>query len=334
MNTEVIKMIDQIVEDRKALRSKMIWEMDSNSMAIMSAFMFAASGKTADVEKYAACKKMLKKKVSVFSEFRGIAFTMVVTKMVLSNNPEEYLEGALAVYKKLREKHKLTASANMVLAALTIYENGGVEKADENIEKLEQIYADMKKKHPILTGDDDRGFIAMIVASGADSEAIGTEIEECYKANKKLTINKEAVQRLSQVLSLSSKSTQQKALEVQAMVDGFKKAKKRVSKDFGLPALGAMVLMDTPVDEIIPEVVEIDEYLKKQPGFKWYSTNPQIRRMYAQVIYMLVYFKESNSMITSIMASTIAMIIMEEIIMMIMINSAIISTSHSSSSSN
>ena len=61
MNTEVIKMIDQIVEDRKALRSKMIWETDSNSMAIMSAFMFVASGKTADVEKYAACKKMLKK---------------------------------------------------------------------------------------------------------------------------------------------------------------------------------------------------------------------------------------------------------------------------------
>lgn len=91
---------------------------------------------------------MLKKKVSVFNEFRGVAFTLVINKMVLQDNPEAYLDGVMSVYKKLRSIHKLTASPYMVMAALTIYENGGSEKADWNIAKLEDIYKKQKSAHP------------------------------------------------------------------------------------------------------------------------------------------------------------------------------------------
>lgn len=91
---------------------------------------------------------MLKKKVSVFNEFRGVAFTLVINKMVLQDNPEAYLDGVMSVYKKLRSIHKLTVSPYMVMAALTIYENGGSEKADWNIAKLEDIYKKQKSAHP------------------------------------------------------------------------------------------------------------------------------------------------------------------------------------------
>ena len=86
-------------------------------------------------EKIASDQEMLKQKVSVFNAFRGVAFTLVITKMVLQDNPEAYLDGVMSVYQKLRSIHKLTASPYMVMAALTIYENGGSEKADWNIAK-------------------------------------------------------------------------------------------------------------------------------------------------------------------------------------------------------
>ena len=76
----------------------------------------------------------------MFSEIRGIAEAIVITKMCLADDYESYLTGVVTVYRKLRKLHKLTASAFMVMAAVNIYEGGGIENADENILKMEIIY--------------------------------------------------------------------------------------------------------------------------------------------------------------------------------------------------
>ena len=331
MDERIRELCDQIVSDRKLLKKKMFGEVDRNATAIMSAFMFASFGKQADVDRYIECKKMLKKNVNIFSEFRGIAFTLVVTKMALSDDPATYLEESLAVYKKLRERHKLTASPNMVMAALTLYEYGGLEKADENVEKLEELYKKLNREHPLLISDEDRGFLAMIIASGANVDAVVEEIGACYEANKKLTVFKNSVHSLSQVLALNSQPTEKKAKMVKELLSGLKKAKKHISKDMGLGSVGALTLLNMPVEEIVERVAEADDYLKHQKGFKWYSIDPQIRKIYSQLVVTLAYLPSDTTMLTSMISSTLAMVIMEEIILLIMITSSTAAASSSAS---
>ena len=332
MNEKLIALTDAIAQDRSDLRMKMLWEFDSNATATMSSYLYAAAGKRADVEKYVECKKILKKSVSIFSEFRGVAFTLVVTKMALSKDPQEYIDGALQVYKKLRDVHKFTASPYMVMAALIIYENGGVEKADENIEKLEELYKKMKKEHPLLIGDSDRGFLAMLVTSGLNNDAIVEETEKCYEATKKVALSKDAVHSLSQILAIVPKPTDEKAEEVKALIKGFKAAKIPVSKEYGLGAVGALTMLDMSVEDIVAMTAEVDAYLKKKKGFKWYSISARMRHMYAQMIVAIGCLTDSANVSSTVIANAITNVIIEEIIMMIIVTQAATSAASSSSS--
>ena len=334
MDDKTKKLCDDLVDYSQALKKKMIWEADPNAMAILSGFLCLSQGKEASVDKYVECKKLLKSQVSVFSEFRGMSETIIITKMMISDNPQEYFDGAMTVYKKLREIHKLWTSPYMVLAALTIYENGGVVKADENIEKMESLYKKVQKDHPILVADEDRPFFAILVTSGLSEDEIIEEMEACYQANKKLAVlNKDGVHSMAQLMCLSSRSVEDKSDMAKAYMDGMKAAGKRISKDFGLPSAGGMTMIDLPVEDLVARTVEIDNYLKTKKGFKWYSTSPSIRRMYDQMILMISTIGDNNAMKGSILSSTMSMVIIQQILMYIIIMEtiiimAIISTNH------
>lgn len=335
MDEKLTALVDQVAADRRELRKKMTWEADSNATAIMSAFLYAASGRRADIERYTECKKLLKKSVSAFSEFRGIAFTLVTTKMALSDDPEKYITESFQVYKKLRELHKLTASPYMVMASLIIYEHGGLEKADENISKLEELYKKLKAEHPMLIWDSDRGFLAMLVTSGLNIDSVVEETESCYEALKKIAFSKDAVHSLAQVLSLNSKSTDAKTEQVKNLMKEFKAAKIPVSKEFGLGAVGALTMLDMSDDEIVKTVAEVDAYLKTQKGFKWYSVSSRIRHMYAQMIVAVAYLSDKEAVTGSVIASTMTNVLIQEILMMIILmQMSAMAASNSSSSTN
>lgn len=332
MDDKTKKLCDDLVSYSQALRRKMIWEADPNSMAILSGFLCLSQKAEADVDKYVACKKLFKKKVSVFSEFRGIAEAIVITKMMIAKDPEEYLDGAMAVYRKLREIHKVFTSANLVLTALTIYEAGGIERADEIIEKLESLYKQASKQHPLLVGGEDRPFFAILVTSGLSEDKILEEMEACYQANKKVArLNKECVHSMAQLMCLSSKSTEAKSEIVSDYLTGLKKVKKKINKDFGLPAAGAMTLLDLPTEELVAKTAEIDDYLKTQKGFKWYSVSPSIRRMYDQMIVLIAELDDHNSMRGAILSSTISTVLIQQIITYVIIMEIIIISAMTSS---
>ncbi len=99
MDSSTKNFIDQLVSDKQMLEKKMIWEVNSNAMATLSAFLFASKGRKVDIDRYVECKKYLKKNVSAFSEIRGISEAIVITKMCLATSYEEYLAGVIEVYK-------------------------------------------------------------------------------------------------------------------------------------------------------------------------------------------------------------------------------------------
>lgn len=336
MDQKLQKICERVADSRTTLIKKMTWEIEPNLVAIMCGFIYASKDKDVDVDRYMECKKILKKEVNAFSEFRGIAGTMVISKMALSDDPEEYLKGALSVYKKLRSIHKLTASPNMVLAAINIYDAGGVEKADENIELLEKLYESMNKKHAILVSDKDRGFLSMLATSGLDAEKVLEETENCYKALSGMSVfNKDGVHSMAQILSMFSMNTEEKAERVKAMKDALKAVKCPVSKQFGLPGLGALSMVKGDVNEIADEVAEAEKYFKTRKGFKWYNAGgTEFRRMYAQLAVSLRYLPEANATVGTQIVSSMTVALIEEIIMLlILLEVQAMSTANSSAAS-
>lgn len=328
MNTKTQDLLDQIVEDMNMLKKKMIWEADAYAMATISAFLFASANKRADIDRYTECKKYLKRHVKMFSEIRGIAEAIVITKMCLSDNYEEYLTGVVDTYKKLRNIHKFTASPYMVMAAINIYEGGGTLKADENIENLENIYKKMKADHFWLTGDDDRPFLAMMVSRDMDTESISAEISACYEACKKMSLSKETMHTASQIMSLSGKSVDVKVNDLNETVDALKKNKLRGMRYELMPMAAALGLVEGTPDEKAEVIKENYDYLKTKKGFKWYIGGTQ-RSLYAILAYALENLEGDRVALNSVISTTLTNIIIQQIILLIILTSA----SNSSSSS-
>lgn len=330
MDTKTKNLLDQIVSDKEMLQKKMIWEADAPAMATLASFLFASRGRSADVDKYVECKKYFKKNVNVFSEMRGISATIVITKMCLADNYEEYLAGITEVYKKLRKIHKLTASPYMVLAAVNIYEAGGIENADKNIEKLETVYKEMKSEHFLLTGDEDRPFLAMLVNRDIDINSISSEISACYNACKNMSLSKEAMHTASQIMSLSEKSMETKVSELKGTMAAFKEYKIGGMKYELMPMAATLGLVEASPEAKAAAIKENYDYLKTQKGFKWYLGSTK-RSLYAILAYSLVNLDENATALNSVISTTLTNIIIEEIILLIIISSSVSSTSSSSS---
>lgn len=331
MDSDTKKILNQIVNDKRALKWKMFWQADSNAMSTLSAFLFASSGKPADINKYVECRRYFKRHVNIFSEMRGIAEVIVITKMCLSDNYEEFLSGVTQVYKKLRKIHKLTASPYMVLAAMNIYEAGGIEKADENIASLEAIYKDMKADHFWLTGDSDRPFLAMMVSRNVNVSTISDEISACYEACKKMSFDKDAMHTVAQIMSLSGKNIDARVDDLTATMSAFKKYKLRGLKFQLMPMAATLGLIEADAETKASAIKEIYDYLKTQKGFKWYIGGTK-RSLYSILAYAIENLEEDKTTFNSVISTTLTNIIIEEIIMFIIITTAANSTHQSSSS--
>lgn len=334
MDEKTLRICQGICEDRNILYKKMRWETEVNQVAILSAFMYASEGRRVDAEQYVKCKKLLKKKVNLFSEIRGIVKTVVITKMALSNDPEAYIEGVTSTYKKLRERHKFTASAHMVLAAMTIYEKGGETKTDEYIDIMESLYKKMNAEHRLLTSDSDRALIAIMATSGKDVTGLLEKTFDNYETFKGMHIGRNSIYSMAQALSESTKSSAWLREEILALKKGLKKAKKPISKTYGVTVLSLLTLLDVPTDEIVERVVEVDNYLKTQKGFKWYNSGPYaFRTMYSIMAVILSSDSKNDAAVKTAMASTMTYIISVLIMIMVASTTAAIRANSSSSAS-
>ena len=332
MDTRTQTVADLVLKTHHNLRKEMAWEAGSNNCAILAAMIGAAYGREITTEQYRACKAILKKNAGMFSEFRGLARPMVIAKMTLHENPEAYLQGSLEVYKKLRSLHKLTASPFMVMAAMTLYEHGGTIAADANIDKLENLYRGLKHDHPFLITDTDRGYLAILIASGCSIDHTVEEIERCYNASRSIALDKDAVHSLAQVLALSGKSTDIKTQNVKATVAALKKAHMPISKSYGLSAVGALELLDLSTEEKVQQVSDVTNYLYGKKGFRWYNDGKRIVRMYASLITLVAQASPEHTALAANINSTLIMTLIETLIITMIIAASAAASSAASSS--
>lgn len=322
---ESLRQKCELLADNYVLIHKdFMWEIDI--MNIVAASIYTNAGLKADPEVIKQCRNILRKKESVLSELRGSAELALLSRMAVSNNPENYLEEVTGVYKKVK-KGKIFSSEYMVLVALIICEQHKVGQAEDIIKKMNLIMKKMEKEHPFLTGKEDMPYATIMAMLPNDVDKMINDMEKCYDILKKeFPMHGNSVQGLCQVLTLSGLNHDDKCKKALDIYDALRKTGIKYGKSTELAALGALVDLNMAPEAIANEIHDVSELLKKHKGFGNMALGKEHRAMFAALLVAEEYSGDKRSIQTTSIGSSIALAIAEEIVIMILMSSTIVAS--------
>ena len=157
--------------------------------------------------------------------------------------------------------------------------------------------------------------------------ALGEDMEECYDGLKGFVRSGNSRQSLSHVLSLYPQPPRSKCENVIRLYKELKEAGCRYGKGYELASLGVLAMSDWDYHNLVLEMMELHDYLKKQRGFGSMSLSKAQRLMFAGFMLMDSYSYEDMG--SAVLNSTVAAIIAQQVAMMCVM----VSVSASSASS-
>ena len=305
------------IENEKIIRKASFLELDD--IIKVGALFYTVRGITPDADKIRACKEILKRKTGIFSNFRGFLQFAIQVKMAVSPDPEAYLDAVLATYKKLAEGRILPGEI-VVMTAMTICDLTGGSDADSVIAAVREAYAKVKQKHKFLTDENDLSYIAMIVLSGEDVERKLEEVEMLYVSLKeRFRMPSDTAQSAAMVLSMSRKPVEQKVESFISFYKALKEAKHATSKGKSMSVYAAFTDLDAPMEKLVDEVGEADNWLKHQKGYGILSSS-DVRRVMAAALVLQQHELQTEVPVHAETAAVVSQLIAEEVIfMMIML---------------
>ena len=313
MNNLLTERCNLLAENRNAVYKEFKW--NNSLLAVASAMVFTNAGITADVEKMRTCKQLLKQDKSIFSDFRGIAELMVLSKMATSPEPGACLENLTDIYKTLH-KNRVLGGSYLVASALTVYDSCKPSEYSAAAEKTKDIMKAMKARHPWLTSDSDLAFASLMAVSPKSVNRLIDECEACFEILKKsFPYHKNAVQSLSQVLTVCNGDAQRKCDRVTEIFNALQNRKLKYGKEYELAALGVFANTNISADLLADEIGEAFNLLKEFKGFGSLSMTKYQRLMFASMLAAGIYTDSSeiadtaafNSLLTAITAQQAAM---------------------------
>ena len=292
MDERLRQKCELLSENRNAIRKQFGWE--NNLMCIVAALVFTNVGQKADVPKMEECKKILKKNAGVFSDLRGYMYLIMLSKMTLAGDPEGFLKHVQEIHRKLHEK-RVFGSEYMALAAVSICENCDQDQVDSVVEKTRTLMKRMRAEHPLLTGDSDMTFAALLAMTDKSIDKIIEDTEEGYEFfKKKFAFHKNAVQALSHIIALNEGSIKAGCEKVAELFDEMRSRKVKYGKETELAALGMFVNTEVPKDELVTQIDEAEKYLKNCKGFGSFSIERRVRLMFSALLAAQVYGEVSE----------------------------------------
>ena len=308
-----------------------VFKMEYLNMQILGAFICTAQNRSADAEKLRECRKIMKSRHGVFSDFRGHLQLPLVVKMSLERDPEGYLEGLGTTYRTLSQGFVLGHESRL-MAALLLYENAEPAGLPALCERTRELYALIRKNHPFLTDQTDMPFAALIALQGGDFEARLEDTEACYQILKsRFPLSKNAAQTVSHVLAMSGEAAEEKSARFIRMYDEFKANKLRLP-DFYMTILGVLANAGVSVEEAVRQTGEHEAALKQMKGFHGvFGVGKESRRMFAAATTALNNIPENAAVEGAVMSTVLSIIISIELTIMMMI--IISSTNNAAASS-
>ena len=302
-----------IIEKEKKLQ----WD-DAHHMA---ALLYAQENKKVDGASIRASLDLIKENTGLFSVFKGNV--SLATLLSLSEDPPVLFDNIVTVYDMLKGV-KLSASEFLAMAAYMIAVQAEPENYQSVVERTRAFYDGMKASHRFLTGQDDYIHAAMLGLSDLEVAAGVERIEQLYQGLKREFADKNSVQALAQVLTLSG-SNEAAEKRVLALREVMKAQKVKLYKGEALPLLGILALLPVDDDALVSDIAEAHEYLRKQKGFGALSLDTEERLILAAGVVANGYATDiKDGIITAAVTTSITNIIiaMQIAIMMVIIYAA------------
>lgn len=281
MNEMTRTYCETFIENRNM--AKKVFPMENGMSHLACAAIYASEGKHATVEELKNAKKVLKKEVGAFSNFRGTARPAIISLLATSENAEEVFANALLIYQQL--KKTLHGSEYMAYAAIVVARTVKPEQYNNIICRTEQIYNGLKAEHPFLTSREDDAMCVLLALSEKPVEALLAEAESCYQMLKGKIGSKNATWSLACVLTLCDGIAEGKCERTIALYKKLHEMGCKYGKDYELPTLGLLAAGTGNIDEIASDITEIDQWLASRKGFGvWSGVGKKHRLMYAGLL--------------------------------------------------
>ena len=301
-------------------------KVEFQEMLLACAGIYLAAGRTPDMDRIRECKKILKSKAGLFSNFRGTDELLVRCKMALSIDPERYFDDLEQEYQGIKT---FFSGEQTVLAAMILAENGRGRGLGD---RTKQIYKEMKDAHPWLTSESDLPFAALMAVSGRDASAVYAEAEDIYALLKgRLKADRNTLQMISHILAIRGGNTEAKCDKVCALAEGLRAARHSLGTGSRLAILGILADSGLPAESLVERICEADDFLKQHKPFRGlFGVGKDCRRMFAVQMVQASLTGEESLGASAMVAASVELAIVMMIIMMIIISSTT-AASHSSS---
>lgn len=328
MKAQTLKNCEQLIENRNRIKSIFPW--DGGLMNLACAGIFTVKGRKIDESVLRECKAFIKRKVSLFSNFRSTAESPIATLLAVSDNPKQLLENALLVYRML--KKDFWSSDYLPFAAMIIAQMATPTFYEGIAARTREIYNRIKKEHPFLTSSEDSTFCALMALSQKADDTILLDAEQCYRRLKPHFFSANAVQSLSHTLALCDGESNAKCQKTMVLFRKLKESGHEYGTDYELSTLGVLAVSDYALDEIVHEIIEIDNWLSYQKGFGFFSSITRKQRlMYAGILAQRNCLNE-ETMQTAAINGTVSLIIAQQAAMYTAVVASCTATASSSSS--
>lgn len=328
MREELQKKCELFVENKRRMEKTFKWE--NSQQHFLSAAVFAMQNRKLEPERIKAARNLIRKKNTTFSSFRSYAELSLATFLALEEDPEMALAKTMRIHEHLK-KSVWDASFLPVISYLLSkrVEENEMERVNE---KAKEIYKEMKKKHPFLTGTEDFNYALLFALSDRSAEGCIREMEGCYEGVVKTFGKQDSTQALSHILGLGEENASYKTARTIKLFEKIREKGLKYPKETAAVMLGALALAisDEQADVAADEVIEVHSWLKAQKGFGGFSIGNGERMMYAALLTADGYTNEqrngvetalSNSLVSLLIAEITALIAVSTMMMVTTVNS-------------
>ena len=261
----------------------------------IGALLYTALDLSVNDDAVSDAKKILDQKGGFFSNFRGALQALILLRMTLSKDPKAYIDTIIDTYQKL-ETGSSVSGLFTVLSAVIITEQHGEQDLESVIGQVLELFENIKREHPDQNNESELAYAALMLLSGKADVGLEEEKEKIYSSLKeKLQIPDDAARATALVLMTNSKSAGRKVEEFTAFYRKLQEKQhaagtKRYMSIYGAFAdLTYLEELGIPESETIATIGEVDDYLKRKPGYGMFSISKDIRRVLAAALTLQHY---------------------------------------------
>lgn len=301
MDSGIKERCDLLIENRRRLQD--IFSYTNQKVVFSAAAIISSYGIPADKKKITACRILLKKHVDLLSGLRGQLSPVLIIKMALSNDPEDYLRKVKKVYSILRTRIG-SGYEYSALASIIICEKASEEQFEKVAARVIEIYKAMKNKHIFITSYEDLPFSVLLSFLNISTSEIIQETERNYKLLKNYFIDINSVQSLSHILALDRNQAESKCKKVRGILNELNKLHHKYGTGHYLPMLGLIASIQLPDEILAGMLAETENYLALQKGFNNLGISAKTLLMFAAMI-VIEQFNCTNTDITGVHVNSV-----------------------------